>query len=1170
MFKTFAVLCLESRSDESFPSQQILLLQSKIERSRSKMWRLDSAKIVNFKSFGGEHELNFPNDFVSVIGPNGSGKSNLMDAVCFALAVNAKALRSSKSADLIHRPPGSNPMKRKLTASVTLCFKSDGTNHGDQNASEGNDDDMSDSSNLSADSSTKQTLKSKTLECKRIIQASGANVYCVDGNVVSQKKYVDALGSIGFHEGNRNFLVFQGDVEALAHKTPEQLGALIDFCSGSAELEDEYQEKVKSKQATEALVSSTRKQQTLLSQELGNFRAQEIATKKLQNYQEELDRLKTDRILAQLFSLERPLKDGEAELAQLREELERIGQREEEAKTSLHQAKSDASRARRTLEKVDKARGVEESKLKRLEEDLKVLVTKIDTFEHGVAKQEAKLDEEKECAARHETDLQNLRVEIQDVKSKLEEVEGECADAMQAAAAGSNQVVLSRQQEKKYQALKEAAAAASTSARQIVQGIQRKIDSIHVSVASIRGELEDVRSKQQFTANEVQDYQDRSTKLSSVIKETQKTIQMTETKLKTKTEESKRVEQRRQQLDLEIEQVKARISEAGDARHKSRDEEDLKSIVKTFQQEFSPTKVHGRLVDLCHPTQRRFVLAVTVAAGKDMDSIVVDTRETANQCMRFLREQRLGIATFLPLDLIQTPSPETYQRLRAKLASDGSFRLVADVIACDTAYEKAVFHAVGTSVVCEDLESARRLCFGNRASGDSEEHSIKAVTIDGHVISKSGTMTGGVTNENVNQAGRWNDKEMEDLLLKKDTLEAEKNSLVSIRSSELVAMANVVGTETNKKRVASVNLTSWKEETKLKKEYLASLLRKSKELDEGIALLEKELETLQTKLVQANADVRAIEDEHLGPFLAETGLQDVQAYEQATRETREKYNKKKRELQDHLSRLEEKEQCLSERSPKKKIKMIESRLASRKKELADAQEKKKQLETKAEVAGQRLADAEVAFEEAKEREAECEDSVKSLQKDLEAAQKETNKVSKKVTAKTSNLAELRGKRHDVLQDAQREQISLPTLGTTGRRVRGDNTDEDMTQDDDEEEMIEGSQQTTHTNPSATQYSQSDDVKVVGDNRTIATLDFTELDSNLKDRLLDGEEDRVLEEFNKREAVLQKDISEIIPNKKVRTNTSAVAAKQITFMPHFSCTNAVVHRLLKMFQRPKKS
>jgi len=144
-----------------------------------------------------------------------------------------------------------------------------------------------------------------------------------------------------------------------------------------------------------------------------------------------------------------------------------------------------------------------------------------------------------------------------------------------------------------------------------------------------------------------------------------------------------------------------------------------------------------------------------------MDAVVVDTKQTAFECIQYLREQRVGTSIFLPLDSIATPPPYSAERLRS-LESDSRYRLCADVITCDESVRKAVLYAVGNTVVCNDLDSARELCFGKgsaSARGGAGEK-VKAVTLTGGVISKSGTMTGGVSGDD-RRSGRWGEKEVD-------------------------------------------------------------------------------------------------------------------------------------------------------------------------------------------------------------------------------------------------------------------------------------------------------------------------------------------------------------------------------------------------------------------------
>ncbi|EGB12562.1 hypothetical protein AURANDRAFT_70503 [Aureococcus anophagefferens] len=145
--------------------------------------------------------------------------------------------------------------------------------------------------------------------------------------------------------------------------------------------------------------------------------------------------------------------------------------------------------------------------------------------------------------------------------------------------------------------------------------------------------------------------------------------------------------------------------------------------------------VLGRFVDVCRPAQRKYNVAVAVAAGKFNEAIVVETRQCAVDCIRYLRDARLGSALFLPLDGIDPPRAD--ERLRSL---GPGYHLAVDVVQCDAAVAKAVAYAVGATVVCDDLDGARRLCYGPDADGRPP---VKAVTLKGAQIAKSGTITGG-------------------------------------------------------------------------------------------------------------------------------------------------------------------------------------------------------------------------------------------------------------------------------------------------------------------------------------------------------------------------------------------------------------------------------------------
>lgn len=122
----------------------------------------------------------------------------------------------------------------------------------------------------------------------------------------------------------------------------------------------------------------------------------------------------------------------------------------------------------------------------------------------------------------------------------------------------------------------------------------------------------------------------------------------------------------------------------------------------------------------------------------------------------------MGTSTFLPLDSIQPINIS--QRFREGLPSS-KYKLCVDILEYDQSYKNAILYAVGNTVLCETLEDAQELAFGR---GEA----VKIVTLKGHVISKSGAMTGGHTQELVRD--RFQESEIQNLQAQKAALESRK------------------------------------------------------------------------------------------------------------------------------------------------------------------------------------------------------------------------------------------------------------------------------------------------------------------------------------------------------------------------------------------------------------
>ena len=178
-------------------------------------------------------------------------------AMSFVLGVNSRDLRSSQMKDLIFRPPGSE-WDDTLSARASLVYVEPSpattTDGGvDGNISDDEDkDDYEESDTMKKEGRLSKKLpKGKTTIFCRVVTTKGTGEYQINGKTVSFKQYEIKLASIGILLKARNFLVFQGDVEGMARKSPKQLVEMFENISGSAELKEEYEAAFKAKEEAE-------------------------------------------------------------------------------------------------------------------------------------------------------------------------------------------------------------------------------------------------------------------------------------------------------------------------------------------------------------------------------------------------------------------------------------------------------------------------------------------------------------------------------------------------------------------------------------------------------------------------------------------------------------------------------------------------------------------------------------------------------------------------------------------------------------------------------------------------------------------------------------------------------------------------------------------------------
>jgi chromosome segregation protein len=192
--------------------------------------------------------------------------------------------------------------------------------------------------------------------------------------------------------------------------------------------------------------------------------------------------------------------------------------------------------------------------------------------------------------------------------------------------------------------------------------------------------------------------------------------------------------ERIEKLSKELEETKERLSEL--FQDFARTESEIKTIERMEQKmgESESLKFVNSKKDKGYIGQVRelgdapdkYKVALDVAAGKKSNCLVVKDDKAAQFYIEGLRKQKIGRATFLPLNKIRGPESRP-------MKGDGIMGYAKDLIKCDKKYQKVFDFIFGNTLVVKDLEAARKVGIGR----------VKMVTLKGDLVEKGGSMTGG-------------------------------------------------------------------------------------------------------------------------------------------------------------------------------------------------------------------------------------------------------------------------------------------------------------------------------------------------------------------------------------------------------------------------------------------
>lgn len=807
--------------------------------------KLKEIYLKGFKSFGKPTRIPISPKITAIVGPNGSGKSNIVESIQWVFGEHSlKQLRASEKSDIIFKGFGKTASSR--TAYVELTFDFDGQEY----------------------------------KIARELDEKGNNRYYINGEQARLKDINEFFGA-----NTMVSIIGQGKIDKIAMATPQELKKVFEDAAGTAVYLERKKEALSKLAGTEANLERIK---DILYEIEKNKKSLYIKVKKAEKYKEYSERLEDlkQKYFGAIYTFEkeklqeledkhskmkeelklklRTLAEVESKWSVLREEFNKLNKKMEDFTTLLEKQK----------QRQNQLLDLKNSYTNRLN-DLKSLyvekMSKIDS-----------LNEEKERLKSRENEIQiiydSLNKEISEKENELSEVEEE------------RNILTSRYSEKEMLILKK---------KNEHDEIEKNIHKLENERKSLIESIDDFNERLNMVEEQLEAKLERSLDLENEIKELstnaekydQKTSDLLEEIENLKSEIKSLTEQReylKENLEKIIHRKKEIQSEISILQKQLNEYQGFSNAIKKI---FENKDRFPGIIDVIAniiETDEKYVEAIEALLGGRLQHIVVKDAEVAKKILSFAKENKIGRITIIPLDLISSNSSKTSL---PKNAIDFAKNLVK--VKIDES-EKLLDYLFRNDIVVENIDIAVDI---------KRKYNLRIATLEGDLISSSGSMTGGKFENSSSLLSRKNVLEN----LRKELY--EKEELEKQIYQKLKQLKEKISDLRNYSEVVNSELLEYTSKSSSTKRMLQELLKSESEINKEIKNLEKLKNDYYLKVQGMNERVKIIDTEleKLRKILKEikVELENSNAQMFDDKEKMDKINEKYMDLQADLRSLYE-------------------------------------------------------------------------------------------------------------------------------------------------------------------------------------------------------------------------------------------------------------------------
>ncbi|MCI5919506.1 MAG: chromosome segregation protein SMC [Roseburia sp.] len=771
---------------------------------------LKSIEVHGFKSFANKIVFDFHNGITGIVGPNGSGKSNVGDAVRWVLGEqSAKQLRGASMQDIIF----AGTENRKPLSYAYVAITMDNSDHA-------------------------LPVEFEEVTVARRVYRSGESEYLLNGNPCRLKDVTELFYDTGIGKEGYS-IIGQGQIERILNGKPEERRELFDEAAGivkykkrkataQKKLENERENLVR----VNDILSELERQVGPLEKQAEKARIYLKKKEELKTFDVNMFLLEMERIDKQLKEVQDNFRIADGQLKEKNEtytnikseyeKMERDVEAIEEKITSIRDTISNSSVTKGKLEgqinvlneQIHTAKMTDEHMRKRLETIESEKKERL-SIKSGYEKEKADLDGQLTNISERKETAQNQYQEVQEKAAKLkEEIEN-----------GKNELIQLLNQK------------ASIKAR--IQRNDTMVEQINIRRAQLNQRLLARKSEE--------------TDLESVLEEYQLKLDETNQEIAKLREKSAKMEnERREWKQKSIETTKT-LEESLAKYHKNQSRlESLKNIAerydgygnsirKVMEQKAANKGLLGVVSDLIQ-VDKKYEIAIETALGGNIQNIVTEDEETAKKMISYLKANRFGRATFLPITSVDGRGNfKNHDALKEK----GVIGLANTLVKTDAKYEGVIAYLLGRVVVTENIDHAIALARKNH-------YSLHIVTLEGEYLSPGGSMAGGAFKNSSNLLARK--REVEELEKKvqdlDDAVKDSRKRLEEIKTAQALLADDM---EENRKNLQEMILAQ--NTAKMNVDRVVSKKNESETVYQGLQTEHKEMEGQLAEIEQEKAKI---------------------------------------------------------------------------------------------------------------------------------------------------------------------------------------------------------------------------------------------------------------------------------------------------------------------------